>query len=88
MAVPGHDAVGLDVELAQAELAALDHGGLLGEIGGDAHHVGDAPRAVGHHLLALAVGYALVRRASSRSLLSVEEMAPGLQSRKRPAAYT
>ncbi len=34
MAVPGDDAAGLDGELAEAQLAAFDMGGLLAEING------------------------------------------------------
>ena len=59
----GHDAARLHLELAQAELAPLDRGGLVGQVGAGAHDVGDAHRRGGAHLLALAVGHPLVGRA-------------------------
>src|SRR5438105_6804267 len=63
MAVPGNDAAGLDVELAQAEKAPVQGHRLLRQIGARAHHIGDAFGAVAHHRLAFAIGHALVRWA-------------------------
>ena len=44
MAVPRHDAAGLDHQLAEAQLAVLDLGGLLFEIDRAERRVGDADR--------------------------------------------
>src|SRR5205085_12540636 len=66
VAVPGHDAPGREIELAQAEEAALQRHRTGGEVGTCANDIGHALGAVAHHRLALAVGYALVRRALAR----------------------
>src|ERR1700745_1286765 len=44
MAVPRHDAAGLDSELAEAQFTALDMGGLLAEIDRTERDVADADR--------------------------------------------
>ena len=44
MAVPGHDAAGLDGQLAEAQLAILDFGGLLFEVDRAEGDVADADR--------------------------------------------
>jgi hypothetical protein len=60
MAVPGHDATGLDGQFAEAELAALDMRGLLAQVDGAKRHVGNAHRLVVHHRMG--VGFHLVDR--------------------------
>src|SRR4051812_20286812 len=50
VAVPRHDAAGLDGELAETQLAAFDVRGLLAEIDGAERRVGDADRLVVDHL--------------------------------------
>src|SRR6516162_9165726 len=47
VAVPGHDAAGLDRELAEPQLAILDVRRLLLEVDGGEHRVGDALAGVG-----------------------------------------
>src|SRR3954452_8694666 len=51
MAVPGHDAAGLDGQLAEAQLAAFDMRRLFAEVDGAERDVGDADRLVVDHLL-------------------------------------
>ena len=74
MAVPGHDAAGLDGQLAEAQLAALDVGRLLVEIDRAERDVGDADRlevdhlaGVGLHLVGGAFAGEGARRGRDRS---------------------
>src|SRR5216684_3911905 len=74
MAMPGHDAAGLDGELAEAQLAALDMGGLLAEIDGTERDVAEADRLgvdhganVGFHLIGGAFARNRGRRDNHRS---------------------
>src|SRR5262249_4756699 len=56
MAVPGHDAAGLDGQLAEAQLAALDMRRLLAEVDGAERDVGNANRLMVDHLLRVRPG--------------------------------
>ena len=74
MAMPGHDAAGLDGELAEAQLAALDMGGLLAEFDGTERDVADADglivdllARVGFHLVGGAFARNRGRRGNHRS---------------------
>ena len=83
MAVPGHDAAGLDGELAEAQLAALDVGWLLAEIDRAERDVGEADglmvdhRAdVGLHLVGGAFAGDGARRYGNRRKKAGENEAP------------
>src|SRR5882757_4778747 len=55
VAMPGNNRAGLHVQLPQSEQSPVDCGGLLGEIGARAHHIGHVLGCRATGLLALAV---------------------------------
>ena len=63
MAVPRHDAAGLDGELAEAELTLLYFCRLLLEIDGGKHGIGDALASVGDGLAR--IRFHLIRRTTA-----------------------
>ena len=65
MAVPGHDAAGLDHQLAEAQLAIPDIGRLFLEVDRAKRDVGDADRLGVDHRAD--VGLHLARRAFARN---------------------